>query len=405
MLRPDPLVGRFPCPGSRPLVRPGSRDRIQIPAVTANDALRSAPSHEMSDRRQALEDWKRQKAARASLGGPAAPSQDEAPRKQSLSAQVRLSGGRSVLGDSAGIGTASEAAKAVRASQSPKALRRASVASASTLGRTMFTTSSHAAPHAASRHTAKPKPTVEVLQAGLSGAEADLERTQKERQQLQLEIDSLNRSVAAGKQREAELEETIQELSQEKRLLEVRNSVYAMRCSQSDAAVARRDVACTPLLWTVDKSCRARPRDGAIAHYYVSDGLCCVPLARCPHSGTSESKVQETTAGALLIILFSLFRSFVRLLQIATASWQESQEKAGAVSDAERQLADSRIAELEAQIGALQMEHVAADKAVKALETKARHLPPPGGDTTPVPRFPVPLVCLAPPAAPARHHV
>lgn len=61
--------------------------------------------------------------------------------------------------------------------------------------------------------------------------------------------------------------------------------------------------------------------------------------------------------------------------QVAAASWQESQEKAGEVSEAERQFAEARIAELEAQIASLQTELLAADEAVKGLESKARSGP------------------------------
>lgn len=70
--------------------------------------------------------------------------------------------------------------------------------------------------------------------------------------------------------------------------------------------------------------------------------------------------------------IFSLLCATLPALQIAASSWQENQEKAAEVSEAERQFADAKVAELDAQIAALQTELLAADEAVRALESKAR---------------------------------
>lgn len=183
----------------------------------------------MSDRREQLEEWKRQKAARASLGGSALPKLDEpSQRKLSMSSQGRLSGGRSVTSEVGGITPVPAAAKPVQPSRSPKAVRRASVAPPSAIPRVATTAAPIAPPQLAARPAAKPKQSLEVLQAGLSSVQADLERTQRERDQLQSEIEALHESVAAGKEREAELQETIEKLSEEKRLIEVRMRAHMM---------------------------------------------------------------------------------------------------------------------------------------------------------------------------------
>lgn len=195
-------------------------DGSPSPPRTPPDAL----LHAMSDRREQLEEWKRQKAARASLGGVAAVNRGDEQRKLSFSSQGRLSGGRPLGLDAVPAAPAAEAAKPSLPSKSPKTLRRASVAPSGAAPRVSTLSSIGASSQAAARPAMKAKQSVEVLQAGLSSLETELERTQKEREQLQLEIESLNRSVAAGKKREAELQDSIQTLSEEKRLLEVRPS-------------------------------------------------------------------------------------------------------------------------------------------------------------------------------------